>query len=96
MAFLFYPGSLWFLASSLFACSIFASAFERLSYRLGNANHILVALFSQVVAFRFASFGYVPTQSYLLFGSLMANLLLIFSADRLLYRYLFRLVGRDE
>jgi hypothetical protein len=50
-------------------------------------------LFAQVVAFRFASFGYVPAQSYLLFGSLLLNILALAAADQLIDRYRCR---RDE
>jgi hypothetical protein len=42
---------------------------------------------AQVVAFRFASFGYVPAQSYLLFGTLLLNVLMIAAVDWVLRRY---------
>ena len=51
-----------------------AAGFEILTYHLCDRNWILCSLFAQVVAFRFASFGYVPAQSYLLFGSLLLNI----------------------
>jgi len=50
---------------------------------------VLCALFAQVIAFRYASFGYVPAQSYLLFGSLMLNGILIVGAERVLKRFYF-------
>jgi len=55
-------------------------------YRLGGKNLMLCALFAQVVAYRFSSFGYVPSQSYLLFGSLFLTLLMIYAAEKLLSR----------
>jgi len=45
---------------------------------------ILCALIAQVVAFRYASFGYVPAQSYLLFGSIFLNVILLYLADKIL------------
>ena len=62
----------------------FAAAVEVATFSLGRANLILCSLMAQVVAYRYASFGYVPTQSYLLFGALFLNLLIIYSADRVI------------
>ncbi len=53
-------------------------------YKLSGANIILCSLMGQVVAYRYAHFGYVPAQSYLLFGSLFLNVLLIYFFDRYL------------
>jgi len=41
-------------------------------------------LLAQVVAYRFASFGYVPAQSYLLFGTLIFNVVIIYMVDKFL------------
>jgi hypothetical protein len=68
----------------MFALGAFAAAMELAAYRLGGANLILCSLVSQVVAYRYASFGYVPAQSYLLFGTLVLNLFIIYYADRVL------------
>lgn len=87
IAFLYYPGSLAFLFSSLVVCALFAAAIEFAAYRLGGQNWLLCSLFAQVVAFRYASFGYVPGQSYLFFGALALNILIIFAADAALRRY---------
>jgi hypothetical protein len=56
-------------------------------YRWCGRNWILCSLFAQVIAFRFAGFGYVAARSYLLFGNLALNGLLILSAERLLARH---------
>lgn len=87
VAFFYYPGSLLFLFFSMFALGGFAALIEYCTYKLGGMNVILCALFAQVVAFRFASFGYVPAQSYLLLGSLFLNLFIIYFAE-LAVRYL--------
>lgn len=81
IAFFYYPGSLLFLFFSMFVLGGFAALIEYSTYKLGGMNVILCALFAQVVAFRFASFGYVPAQSYLLLGSLFLNLFIIYFAE---------------
>lgn len=47
-------------------------------------NVILCSLLEQVVAFRYLSFGYVPKQSYFLFGTIFLNLFIIYFADKIL------------
>jgi len=78
IAFFFYPGSYLFLLIVMILIGLFAAMFELITYKLGGKNLILCALISQVIAFRLASFGYVPSQSYLLFGTIFLNLLMIF------------------
>lgn len=89
LAFLFYPGSFLFLFFAVMAFSLIAVVFEYLVYRLGGRNLALCALIAQVIAFRFTSFGYVPLQSYLLFGSILLNVLILFSCDRAL-RFIYK------
>ncbi|PKO60732.1 MAG: hypothetical protein CVU24_11765 [Betaproteobacteria bacterium HGW-Betaproteobacteria-18] len=87
IAFLYYLGSLPFLFFALLGFGLVAAAFEIATYRYCGENWILCSLFAQVVAFRYASFGYVPSQSYLLFGTLLLNVLIIFTVDRALNRF---------
>ncbi len=84
IAFFFYPGSFWFLFASMFALGGFAAMIEFSTYRLGGKNVILCALLAQVIAYRFASFGYVPAQSYLLLGAIFLNLFIIYFAEKLI------------
>lgn len=84
VAFLFYPGSFLFLFFGMCAVGALGAVVEFLTYRFGGRNLILCSLMGQVVAFRFSSFGYVPTQTYLLFGSIFLNLIVIYVADKLL------------
>lgn len=84
IAFCFYPGSFIFLSICMFIIGIFASLLEMLVFRLGGENVILCALLAQVVAFRFSSFGYVPSQSYLLFGTIVLNIVIIYFTDKFL------------
>jgi hypothetical protein len=87
VAFLYYPGSLSFLFACMFACGLLAAILELAAYRLGGKNFVLCSLFAQVIAYRFLSFGYVPGQSYLLFGTLALNILVICAADYVLRRF---------
>lgn len=87
IAFFFYPGSFIFLFLGMFFLGGLASIIEYAAYRMGGMNIILCSLFAQVVAFRFASFGYVPTQSYLLFGTLFLNLFIIHYAEKIIRTY---------
>lgn len=84
IAFLFYPGSFVFLFGAVFAFSMAAALLEFMVYRLGGRNLVFCALIAQVIAFRYTSFGYVPAQSYLLFGSIILNVLVLYFSDRLL------------
>jgi hypothetical protein len=84
IAFFYYPGSYVFLFSGIFLLGIGAALIELLVYRLGGKNLILCALMAQVVAYRYSSFGYVPGRSYLLFGSIILTIALIWSANRVL------------
>ena len=84
VAFCFYPGSYLFLFFCMFVIGMFASTLELITFKMGGKNIILCALLAQVIAFRFASFGYVPAQSYLLFGTIFINILMIFMTDKFL------------
>lgn len=87
VAFFFYPGSHLFVFAVMIMIGIFAAWIELCAYKLGGGNLILCALVSQVVAFRLASFGYVPSQSYLLIGTILVNLFLIYLLRLLLDKY---------
>jgi hypothetical protein len=82
VAFCFYPGSFTFLFGCMFMVGVVAAAIEISVFRLGGKNVVLCALLAQVVASRYAHFGYVPAQSYLLFGALYLNLLIIYFSDQ--------------
>jgi hypothetical protein len=84
VAFCFYPGSFAFLFGCMFALGWIAVAVEIAVFKLGGGNLILCSLLGQVVAYRYMHFGYMPSQSYLLFGAIFLNLILISSANRFL------------
>lgn len=82
VAFLYYPGSLPFLFGSLLLCCLAGAGLERVAYVLCGRNLVLCSVFAQVLAFRLASFGYVPAQTYLMVGALFGNIVLIFLTNR--------------
>jgi hypothetical protein len=84
VAFFFYPGSFVFLFACMLVLGLLGAAIEFSVFRLGGRNLVLCALLAQVVASRYAHFGYVPAQSYLLFGALYLNLFLIYFSDKAL------------
>lgn len=90
VAFFFYPGSIEFLLVAMFCLGWLAAGLEYIAYHLGGKNVILTALLAQVLAFRFMNFGYAPAQSYLLLGTLVANVMIIYLANRLLIVYYAR------
>ena len=87
LAFFYYPGSSVFLFISMLCLGLVAVAIEVFVYRYGGGNIVLCALLGEVVAYRYAHFGYVPGQSYLLFGSIVLNVLIIFVLERFLSWY---------
>ena len=89
LAFFYYPGSKLFLLFTMFCLGLFAAGIEIIVFRFCNANMVLCSLFSMVIAYRFAHFGYAPAQSYLLFGALTFNIFLIYLLDILLSRYMW-------
>ena len=94
IAFCFYPGSFAFLFTCMFILGALAAAIEISVFKLGGGNIILCALLAQVVAYRYAHFGYAPSQSYLLFGTLLLNLFIIYFSNKFLLYWNSRTVER--
>ena len=84
IAFLFYSGSYSVLFLSIFFLSIFASYLEFMSFKLSFGNLILSSLIGQVIAFRFIHFGYLPHQTYLLFGTIVLTIIFTYILSFLL------------
>lgn len=87
IAFLYYPGSLPFLFFTVLFCALIATTLEIATCQFCGQNWILCSLFAEVIAYRYAHFGYVPGQSYLLFGTLILNGFIIFVTDYFLRLY---------
>lgn len=86
MAFFFYPGSFVFLFLAMLLLGAVGAGIEILVYKAGR-NPILCSLLAQVVAYRYAHFGYAPKHSYVLFGALFFNVLAIYFADKVCSRF---------
>jgi hypothetical protein len=84
VAFCFYPGSFPFLFMCMFVLGAVAAAIEISVFKLGGANIMLCSLLAQVVAYRYAHFGYAPSRSYLLFGSLYLTLFIFYFSNEFL------------
>jgi len=82
VAFFYYPGSMTFLFFSMVLVGFIGAAVELFVYKLSGANIILCSLLGEVVAYRYAHFGYVPAQSYLLFGSIFLSVFLIYLLEK--------------
>ncbi len=81
LAFLYYSGSYLVLFIGIFILSIIASCIEFVSFKLSSNNLIFSSLIGQVIAFRFIHFGYLPHQTYLLFGTIILNILFVYILD---------------
>ena len=78
VAFLFFSGSYIFLyVAMIFFCFV-ASTLEYLIFRASFNNLLASGLIGMVIAYRFAHFGYLPARSYLLFGSIIIIILMLF------------------
>jgi hypothetical protein len=62
-----------------------ASLIEIIAFKAGGKNLIFAALIAEIVAFRFIHFGYLPHQSYLLFGTIFLTLLMIFFFKKIFF-----------
>jgi hypothetical protein len=78
IAFLYYSGSLLFLFVSIVTLCLVAATVEFISFMISKKNMFFSSLISMVIAYRFIHFGYLPHQSYLLFGSLFLLIFLVF------------------
>ena len=78
IAFLFFSGSYVFLFFMVMCFSLVAFIFEYLIFKSTSKNLFASALIAMVVSYRFAHFGYLPAQSYLLFGSLIGVIIIFF------------------
>ena len=78
MAFLYYSGSITFLFFSSFILTILASLLEFFAFKMSGKNLIFSSLIGQIIAFRFTHFGYLPHQTYLLFGTIIITIFILY------------------
>lgn len=86
LAFSYYSGSYYILFIIILMITIFGTFLEFISFKLSSQNLIFSALIGQVIAFRFIHFGYLPHQSYLLFGTIIITIILVYILSFLLKR----------
>lgn len=78
ISFLHYANNNYFLFFSVFLTSMIFLYIEKfISFMTGN-NLILVSFLSHILVYRLIHFGYLPHQTYLLFGTILMNLLLFY------------------
>ena len=70
--------------NSLLIVGILSALVEVSIFKLSGANLVFCALLTQMIAYRWAHFGYAPTRSYMLFGTIFLNVFLVFALDKLL------------
>lgn len=90
MGLLYYSGSLVFVFVGMALVSFFGSLVEICIFRFSGQSLVLCSLFSQVVAYRFTHFGYVPARSYLLFGAILFNLIIFVFTNYALLKFYSR------
>jgi hypothetical protein len=78
IAFIFYSGSYYLLFFLIFLLCIISSCIEYISFKFSSKNLIFSALIGQVIAFRLIHFGYLPHQSYLLFGTIILTIIMVY------------------
>ena len=67
----------------MFLC-FFASLIEFFCFKLSNKNIFLCSLIGQIIAYRFAHFGYLPASSYKLFLSIILTIIVVFLFQKIL------------
>lgn len=75
VAFLNYSNNLIFIFFTIYFLTIFFLYMEKILLKLTN-NLVFCSLIFQIIAYRLAHFGYLPKQSYLLFGSIILTVII--------------------
>ena len=78
IAFLYLSGSYIFVFISLFFILNLLNLIEYAAFKLSSKNVIFSAVIGQVIAYRLIHFGYMPSNSFMLFGALILNIFLVF------------------
>jgi hypothetical protein len=77
-SFSFYSGSIFFFLALIAFFYMLGAFLEYISFRFSFGNIIFASFISQVYVYRLIHFGYLPSQSYLLLGALIFNILLYY------------------
>lgn len=84
IAFFYYSDSYYILFTLCFIAGSFGTLVEYTTFNLSGGNAFFCSLIGQVAAYRYAHFGYVPAQSYLLFGTIFINTILFLIINKVL------------
>ena len=87
ITYLFFSGSYIFLIISIMFFCFIATFLEYLIFKTSNSNLVASGLIGMVISYRFAHFGYLPAQSYLLFGSILGVIFFLF-----LFKFITRFI----
>ena len=88
IAYLFFSGSYLFLFFSIIFFCLVATIFEFLTYKSFGKNLIASSLVAMTIAYRYIHFGYLPKQSYLLFGSIIGIITIAF-----IFSYIYKKIN---
>ena len=87
VSFFHYTNNIFFLFFSMFIIGILFLYFEKfISYMSGN-NLILISFLTHLSVYRLIHFGYLPHQTYLLFGTIILNLLFLYFVKKFYYKF---------
>ena len=75
LAFLYYPGSLFFFIPAVSMFIFFGYYFEELALNLSYKNEMIAAFVANMVAYRFINFGYAPLNSIIFIFAILLTLL---------------------
>ena len=92
ITFFHFANNIFFLLFSIFLIGILILYFEKLISFLSGNNLILVSFLSHIVVYRLIHFGYLPHQTYLLFGTLLLNLLVLYFFKKIYFNLKNKLI----
>jgi hypothetical protein len=76
IAFSLYLKNFFLIFFLLSVTLVFLVFLEKISEKIIKKNYILISFVSYIVSYRFIHFGYVPRDSYLMFGALIFTLII--------------------
>ena len=82
IAFLYYSGSLVFVATSLFLISILMCSIEKIMRYLLKEQLLFISLISQILAYRMWHFGFAPLNSIKLFVAIFLTIFLVYLINK--------------
>tara|TARA_B100000989_G_scaffold298940_1_gene291225 strand:- start:4808 stop:6274 length:1467 start_codon:yes stop_codon:yes gene_type:complete len=78
IGFLYYSNSKLFIFFSIIFICLFCALIEKIAYKISKCNLIFSSLVGNVLAYRLAHFGYLPSNTYKILIAIAINLLLMY------------------